>query len=177
MIEIYRRVEGRDRLIRTYDSFENLFKERVNDRILAMAFGYDPEDRTDCNYLFGEAEDREPPFISHHCYICYENDKLVAPDRLVGLYRAWWKDRPRGRWWRYRWTRVAHGYYRAPKTTNEMRWAHAWDDDEFAPVTGFARGRRKAKHLPNLWDDRMSHNDKCWKTQSKRRHQWKNGVK
>lgn len=182
MIEIYRRREGKDRLIRTFETFDDLFNARaVGEHVIAEAFSCNPEDRTD-RYLFGEA-DLDSEFLAHHCYVCYENGKVVTPDRLVGLFREWYHNRNpyRRGWWYRRFDcgekKQAWGHWRAPKTTYERRWAHAWDDDEFAPKTGFARGRRRANALPNLWDDYMTHNDKSWKTQTKRRKQWqKNGV-
>jgi hypothetical protein len=63
----------------------------------------------------------------------------------------------------------AYGRFRKPKTTQERRWSCAWDDEEFAPKI---RKRRKGHNLPNAWDDYISHNEKSWKRQSKRKHQW-----
>lgn len=183
MIEIFRRREGRDRLICSYESFGDLFaKHRIGENRIRAAFSCNPEDRTEGNYLFGEIDTEDGEFLSHHVYVCYENDKPVAPDRLIGLWREW--RRGYNVSWLYNWNRrrdrgekaCAYGHWRAPKTTNERRWAHAWDDDENAPKTGFARGRRRAHALPNLWDDFMSHNDKSWKTQTKYRKQWQKGV-
>ena len=57
-----------------------------------------------------------------------------------------------------------------PTKNQERKWAHAWDDEEFAPK---ARAARQGKNLPDSWDDYHAHNDKCWKTQSKRKHQWR----
>jgi hypothetical protein len=182
MIEIFRRNEGKDRLICKFDTFDELFTQhRIGEGRITAAFGHNPEDRTEGNYLFGENRDVELEFLSHHVYVCYENDKLVTPDRLVGLWREYCRNVRNpyryGWFWERRRSRgekkQAYGHWRAPKTTNERRWAHAWDDEEFAPRTGFARGRRRANALPNLWDDLYGHNDKSWKTQSKRRHQWR----
>ncbi len=178
MIEIYRRADGKDHLIRTYDTFEDMFRARsVNTHTLAE-FGYRPNDRVASSYLFGELDTEDNFEVNRTCYICYEADKFVAPDRLVGLCRAWKKTRPHGRWswgwWHHAGCkRAIWPHYRSPKTTQEQRWAHAWDDEEFAPKTGFARGRRRANALPNSWDDIHGQNDRSWKTQSKRRHQWR----
>lgn len=181
MIEIYRRVDGNDKLIRTYDTFEDMFKARaVNVHTLAD-FGYDPNDRIAERYLFGELDPTVDNFdTNRNRYVCYENNKFVTPDRLVGLYRIWHRSR-KGWGYSYRWhhagfKKAVWPQYSSPKTTHEIRWAHAWDDEEFAPKTGFARGRRRASALPTLWDDHYGHNDKSWKTQSKRRHQWKDEV-
>ena len=48
--------------------------------------------------------------------------------------------------------------------------ADAWNDEEFAPKV---RGRRSKANIPTSWDDARRHAEKCWKRQSKRRHQWK----
>lgn len=71
--------------------------------------------------------------------------------------------------------RCAYGYVRHPRTTQERRWTHAWDDeqDEHILCRVRVRSSRSDRHLPDEWDDICSHNDKSWKTQSKRRHQWK----
>ncbi len=179
MIEIYRRADGKDRLIRTYDTFEDLFRARsINTRTLAE-FGRNPNDRIAASYLFGELDNIiEDNFdVNRNSYICYEADKFVSPDRLVGLCRAWMWARPYRKswgWWHHAGSkRAVWPCWRNPKTTQEQRWAHAWDDEEFAPKTGFARGRRSAHALPNSWDDIYGHNDRSWKTQSKRRHQWR----
>ena len=178
MIEIFRRADGKDRIIRTYDTFEDLFSARsVNTHTLAE-FGCDPSDRIASSYLFGELDTEDNFEVNRNSYICYESDKLVTPDRLVGLYRTWAKTWGRRSWrWGY-WhhaglKKAVWPTWRSPKTTHEQRWAHAWDDEEFAPKNGFARGRRRAHALPNSWDDIYGHNDKSWKTQSKRRHQWR----
>jgi len=74
------------------------------------------------------------------------------------------------KWRRGSHRRTAYGRFRHPRSTQEKRWVHAWDDEEFAPKV---RAKRGMRYLPDAWDDYLSHNDKCWKTQSKRRHQWK----
>lgn len=168
MIEIYRRVEGKDRLICTFNTFEELFRVAW-ERDLAN-FGYSPTDRTQ-NYrrLFGELINDDPFYVvdQTHTYVAYEADKLITPDRLVGLFRAH-KTNRRARYWRR--SKKAWGRYRGIRTTQERRWAHAWDDEEFAPRV---RAQRNAANLPNAWDDYESHNEKSWKKQSNRRHQWR----
>jgi len=63
-----------------------------------------------------------------------------------------------------------YSYYRHPQTTQERRWADAWDDEEFAPK---CRATRNARTLPNCWDDfvRSNHRNRTWKHY--RKHQWK----
>jgi len=171
MIEIYRRREGKDRLIRTYETYEELFRWTCESNL--KDFGYNPTDRTTARNCFDDHDWMFGDYIGNsRCrYICYEDDKLVTPDRLVGLRRDWiGRRRLNYRWLYWRSYNRAYRGNRRIRTTQERRWAHAWDDVEFAPRV---RGRRTAHSLPNSWDDIRGHNDKSWKTQSKRRHQWK----
>ena len=108
-----------------------------------------------------------------------EKGKLLTVDYLVGICRAY-RRKVRVNW-RARWKKKydcgrkkpAYGWLRKIHTTPERRWTHAWDDEEFAPQNGFARGRRSSHNLPNSWDDYWAGAQKSWKWQSKRRHQWK----
>lgn len=63
-----------------------------------------------------------------------------------------------------------YSFWRHPRTTQERRWANAWDDEEFAPK---ARGARNGHNLPNVWDDivRQDSEDRNWKRH--RKFQWK----
>lgn len=54
--------------------------------------------------------------------------------------------------------RVAHKYYRNPKTTQEKR---ANQDREYV------RGARLGRNLPSLWDDKPIPYRKCWKDRRK----------
>lgn len=63
----------------------------------------------------------------------------------------------------------AYGSFRYIKTTQERRMSLAFDEENFVKC----RSSRTDANLPNSWDDIDSHNDKSWKTQSKRKHQWK----
>jgi hypothetical protein len=95
-------------------------------------------------------------------------------NRLIELRRLQEKERlnaRRLRNWRYQYRRQAwRGHRGILRTTQEIRWAHAWDDEENAPRV---RAARNGHNLPNMWDDPMGHNEKSWKYQSKRRHQWR----
>lgn len=178
MIEIHKRDEnGKDRLVATFQTYNDLFR-LVVERDLKH-FGYTTTDRTEGGPYFQE-RDLIVLGNTRYCYLAYENNIFVAPDRLVGLFRD---DRKNRRlYWKNRWVskydcgcrRSTYGGWRSIKTTQERRWYHAWDDEEFAPKL---RARRSTANLPNSWDDYLTHNDKSWKTQSKRRHQWKNRVK
>jgi len=64
----------------------------------------------------------------------------------------------------------AYGRFRRVRTQQERKWANAWDDEEFAPKV---RPKRNIWNLPDSYCDIIAHNDKSWKTQTKRRHQWK----
>lgn len=106
-----------------------------------------------------------------------ENGVYLSPDRLVGLYRQWRRERLSGRSWTSDCGRrpQAYGGYRTIKTTQERRMA--FDDPESIElgITIHRRCARNAVNLPNAWDDIKSHSDKSWKTQSKRRSQWRSG--
>ena len=62
MIEIYRRVEGKDRLIRTFESFEDLFRSRYVDDGSLAEFGHSPVDRIDASYLFEDNVFEKVPY-------------------------------------------------------------------------------------------------------------------
>jgi len=109
-------------------------------------------------------------------YAVYDhNGKLYTPDHLIGLRREWDLTRPKNRY-RNRWYRQnGHkkqpwGGYRSIRTFHERKWAHAWDDEEHAPKP---RAIRQGHNLPDQWDEFRQHCDKSWKSQSKRKHQWR----
>lgn len=64
-----------------------------------------------------------------------------------------------------------HGgsFFRGIKTTNERKWAHAWEDQGIKP-----RGKRTSVNIPDNYDDihRGNHNCKSWKDATKKRKQW-----
>jgi len=60
--------------------------------------------------------------------------------------------------------------FRNLHTFQERKWAHAWDDEEFILP---CRAKRQGKNLPDYWDDIYRHNEKSWKFQSKKKHQWR----
>jgi len=99
------------------------------------------------------------------------NGNLYTPDRLIGLRRKWLRERKSRYWYGFSGRKRRRcSSHRSMRTFQERKWAHAWDDEEFAPRV---RAARQGKNLPDAWDDWHRHNDKCWKTQSKRKHQWK----
>lgn len=105
-----------------------------------------------------------------------ETGKQYLPDVLVGLRRTWlYSHASKDYHNRYNNTNNGRkkGVYsniRHMKTFQERKWSKAWDDVEFAPKT---RPARMGYHLPDAWEDLYAHNDKSWKTQSKRKRQWK----
>lgn len=189
--------ESASRIIRwiRYESLEQFFWFNTEYEI-QHNYGHNIYDRrcnqvTNYNYGRGYCKRR---FIRREiiCNIinCYEHDSsgtnlLVAfdesgkqylPDVLVGARRAW-LDSKAGKKYKNRYCRnlngrhkKAYGKFRNMRTLQERKWAEAWDDVEFAPKTRRARVNR---NLPDAWDDWHVHNDKSWKTQSKRKHQWK----
>lgn len=101
--------------------------------------------------------------------------KLLCLERLIELRINWEKEWREKNPWRHRSDagglhNPAWRWFRRLRTVQEHRWAHAWDDEEFAPRV---RAARQGQHLPNAWDDIRGHNEKCWKHQTKNRHQWR----
>lgn len=64
-------------------------------------------------------------------------------------------------------------YHRILRTMPERR-RNAADCDDYGHE--IVRGKRRGRNLPDPWDDHensATHEQKCWKRHSKRRHQWK----
>ena len=124
--------------------------------------------KTYCNKI--NCQEHDDDF--YKAYVVYDQDgNFYSPDRLIGLRREWEGNRKSLYWpWFPGRKRGAYGWFRPIRTFQERKWAHAWDDEEFPPKV---RAARQGKNLPNSWDDICRHNDKSWKTQSKRKHQWK----
>lgn len=111
---------------------------------------------------------REAEFI-----IRTEMGERFTAEELEPIYwviRARW--RKKRRYGRYRQGRKAercYGSFRHPRTTNERRQAFQNKDEGEPPI----RPRRNCKNIITAWDDRYSHCDANWKTQSKRRRQYR----
>ena len=103
-----------------------------------------------------------------------QNGKLFTSDRLIGLFRVYWRNKMLGRRCKYDrrngCKKSAWGGWRSMKTFQERKWANAWDDEEFVPKV---RAARNDANLPDAWDDYYADSAKSWKIQSKRKHQWK----
>jgi hypothetical protein len=111
------------------------------------------------------------------CVAYNERGNVLDVSHLVGIarqYNEWylrqvkWYYRRRSSGTKREKRRVRGSRFRAMRTTQERKWANAWDDEEFAPK---CRTRRDAKHLPNYWDEFWRYNQKNWK--KFRKHQWK----
>jgi len=96
----------------------------------------------------------------------YEDGKYIAYHRLLGMFRSWKRNRKVRRWGRRR--KQAWGGWRVPRSQAEKR-AVVCAQEQGVKV----RCSRNIANLPDTWDDYRSHMDKCWKTQSKRKKQWK----
>lgn len=71
------------------------------------------------------------------------------------------------------WTNDEMGYFRAPKTRNEQR-QNVGHIDEYGE--DMVRGKRRGYNLPDSYSDRdisQRRSFRSWKTNSKRRKQWK----
>lgn len=120
---------------------------------------------------------KEPCRVEHPAYIKGADWVIQRPDgesilieEVRNIYHGWraWNRRnykPKmGR--KAAW---AYGSYRAPKTTNEKRQSFRVVEDGEPSI----RCRRNMANLTDAWDDTTSHNDSCWKTQYKRKNQYR----
>lgn len=180
MLEVFKRDEfnGKLKIIAEFDSIEDLVRHVPYNFDFAVQFGYHDVDRHTAGAGLG---DHHPPCNwawwpdRNYCYVAYDNGKFVTPDRLVGAHRV--RKAERRSYW-HGWSRQydrgkkksAHGWIRHMHTMHERRWQNAWDDEEFCPPY---RACRRGNNLPSNWDDIWVDSNKCWKKQSKRKHQWK----
>ena len=173
MIEIYSRdEEGLEHLIVTHETLEKFFAYHRPDEDDLKNFGYQVGDRTARHHIFPRKIRYEDPWYwnknTRFCYLMYDYDKFITPDNLVGKYRDWWNNLKHYRYYfSYRCGAYQHG--RALKVNNEVRQYYA-NDDEDAPRI---RAKRSPSILPDAWDRSFYPSEKSWKTQSKRKHQWK----
>ena len=167
MIEIYRQVyTGKQHLVAQFDTYEEFFR-RVWESDL-KEFGYTKDERVNGRYLFGDAPKYALWMEVRFRYTAQEDGKFITPDRLIGMYRAYIANRKleRQRWWG---NSAAYGGHRSVRTTQERKQAQYQDEEYYVPV----RAARNLANLPEAWDDIISHNDRSWKTQSKRKRQYK----
>lgn len=110
--------------------------------------------------------------------IVNENGTILSKETILGEYRKFLRNWKSPYDWYSKWIRLrngrkksAYGGFRHPKTLNELKANESLDEDA---IEYGVKIREKRKYLPTVRDDNYSHNDKSWKTQSKRRKQWKN---
>jgi hypothetical protein len=156
-----------------YATFEAFFKV-YNEKVIASSF-------TSIDHIYDNLPQCAPKWweqhYEQHYHAAYdENGKYLSVSFLVGKYRKWLEERRK--YWRaidhnrrHGSKRRVYGWYRHIRTTHELS---MYFDDPTALELGFnVKGRASRNCLPTVWDDVRRHNDKSWKTQSKRRRQWK----
>ena len=172
MIEIYARDEhGIEHLVATYKTYEEFFAYRRPNEDDLKSFGYKVGDRTKRHGLFAK---KVPVYdlwywndSSRFCYLMYDYDKFITPDNLIGKYRDWLSTR-KYKYRQYSWRCKPYQHGRPLRIHNEKRQYYA-NDDEDAPKI---RAKRSPRYLPDDWDRSFYPAERCWKTQSKRKHQW-----
>lgn len=66
-------------------------------------------------------------------------------------------------------------YWRHPQTTNEKRQQLSKEEKRYYQENGWhmkERSKRNARNLPDLFDDKFIHVDKCWKSQTHQSRQY-----
>lgn len=66
-------------------------------------------------------------------------------------------------------------YWRLPQTTNEKRQQLSKEEKRYYQENGWhmkERSKRNARNLPDLFDDKFIHVDKCWKSQTRQPRQY-----
>ena len=173
-VYVYRRINhtGKLKLIQKFDSITQLVSVTRN---VADVFGYTTEDRhTNC--LAGWDPEGVTEWMSwdnprRYCYVAYENDvTLITPDRLVGAQRSYNNTRKSRYIYYNSWRKRGWRKGRGVRTTQERKYSEDWDDDGNRIRV---RAKRNAANIPDCWDDYRCITDRSWKTQSKRRKQWK----
>jgi len=110
--------------------------------------------------------------------VCDEDANIFAPEYLNDRYQEFHEQLVRRRAKAIETSRhnkrhgrkpKAYGNFRSIRTFQERKMSFAFDEENFVKC----RSRRNNSNLPNSWDDYYSYNQKCWKKQSKRKHQWK----
>jgi hypothetical protein len=170
-IYVYRRSysNGKLSLVEEYENSKD-FGDKNSEDIINSNFRESDSDRVNGKEIvYGYCLTiRDFAFVAYN-----EKGKLLPRSQLIGYARdaayrrsaKWDKD------WNFKsMNRGAYGSFRYPKSTQEKRWAHAWDDEEDCPPV---RGRRQGKYLPDAWNDHWSKSHKSWKKQSNRKHQWR----
>ena len=178
MLEIYRRdrYTGHVTHIRDFKDLDALCHHFYPRDKMVDIFGYTGNYRNGVSHgVFGEDRERIHPYIEptvNYKYVVYDHKgKIITPDHIVGHFRNYWINY-KFKCKRPAWRRQAWSGYRGIRTTNEKRQAFDTYVEEYG-IFVRPRGKRNTTNLPDGWDDYRAHNDKSWKTQSKRTHQWK----
>jgi hypothetical protein len=163
---IHKGLNGRKRIANFYSTLEKLvtknyntsFSENLNEPIV----------HPDEYDIFDIDKD-----YSNFAFVVIDHNENIIPICELNRISNQIDDRRFNYRRHYGWNRSAYGNWRKPKTTQEKRAYFATKDEE---ETIKIRHRRGPKCLIDAYDDRYSHSDKNWKTQSKRSHQWKSTV-
>lgn len=160
-----------DNLSHNETEFLNSFSDDFETRRLTHPFSWD-KDHVPQNDNFG----RDWSYVRHPYVVTDRRDRIVPVEHLLGMYRAYRKKKHSHRYPKFMIPQLrnpghkrggGYGYYRAIRTTQEIRMQDAWKDVEHAPPV------RRRRELPNSWDD-ISRSD--WRIRSWKRHrshQWK----
>jgi hypothetical protein len=176
--------DGNVRVIRHYETLEDLVRGE----------NYRKTEYIDNRQYFSEDHNVRVPyhwdkyFLLHYklwtddeeatsyAYVVIDHNENVVPICELNRVEHELFATPRVSRWRRRYggRRPVWGGWKKPHSTQEKRQYYATiQQAEEEGVDIKIRGRRKPCNLPDAWDDWDCHNDRCWKTQSKRRHQWK----
>ncbi len=172
-VRIVRFHESLDALVRVeqylysgHDGHRQLFSESLDDRV---PYHWDKYYYVRESYLDVHGDSQ----ATQGAYVVIDHHEQVVPlcelNRVANLVRG----RYRPYYYRRSGRHYAWGTWRHVKTLQEKR---AYADTLDQEVRIKVRGSRMPNALPDTWDDITSYNDKCWKTQSKRRHQWRDQV-
>jgi hypothetical protein len=163
------RIDGE--IIFTFSNFDSVVEHWpiLRGMDIGKSFKTDHNDEQKFIMMFNARRYGRPTPKFHHDYILRNSlGDILDPVDVAKAY----KDKYPRKYRTYNsWRKRANGhFFRHPHTTQERRWAGAWNDDE-VPVK--VRSCRSARNLPSSWDDglRTCWGDKCWKRY--RKHQWR----
>lgn len=187
-VNIYRKSEnGKINLIRTFKSYDEVFSrvirdERIWDKACSVSFDeriYSYNALPFDEDVIASILNLTAPNTIYAYVVTNEKDQIIHPSVLVHKHREWIEDCYVDLWGRIKYRREmnrrgrkppVHGKFRKPRTFSERkRWCQDKNDLE-APTP---RAKRNSCNIPSNWDDIRSHNERSWKKQSKRKHQYK----
>lgn len=126
------------------------------------------------NFTFSSPDSTLRVYYQYLYFVTTIKGKLVNPNQIISEYFI--KYEPNNRIYTGNFTRYRRSHrkrkncrvYRAMKTTAERKAVKAVLKDEGEPEF---RGRRR--NIPNKWDDYWLYYDRSWKSQTKRKRQYK----